>query len=255
MKVIGVIPARYGSTRLEKKPLVDINGKTLIHRVWQSASQSESLTEIIIATDHPDIVEEANSFGARAVLTDPEISTGSGRIAAALDKLEVSWDLAVNVQGDMPFISAKIIDNLIAFSSANFDRFAAFTAGTPILKEEEFLDPNKVKVLVSDTSEALYFSRAPIPFSRDGVRPVFEGQEVYGFRHFGIYAFKSMSLDRFADEQRSTLERVEMLEQLRLLEAGLRIGVCIFSQEDGEGQSEVDTAEDLEKVREASSKP
>lgn len=245
-KVICVIPARLGSTRLARKALRTIEGKTLVERVWSQARASSQVTEVVIATDSEEIAAVVNGFGGRAVITSPEISCGSARVAVAAAQIGGSWDIVLNVQGDMPFISPAIIDRGIEFLRDN-PNFTMSTVAVPIEDSESFLSKSVVKVVVGRGDRALYFSRAPIPHSRDGELPIdpLSGKKIFGFKHIGYYLFRPSGLDSYRGTVPSPLEQIEMLEQLRHLELGHEIGVCILEPELTASLVEVDTEDDL----------
>ncbi len=247
-RVLAVIPARLGSTRLPQKPLRNIGGQTLVERVWRSASAAGLVTRLIVATDDDSIAGLVRSFGGEVMLTDPAISTGSGRVAETARLLGAeNFDIVVNIQGDMPFISGPVIDRAIALLAAK-PLLDMVTVATPITDESVFRSTSDVKVVVSSEQEALYFSRAPVPHSRDGVRLEISGQVVYGYKHFGLYVFRPAALDAYRSNTQSALEQVEMLEQLRLLESGKRIGVLIVDAAATSSFVEIDTAEDVLKA-------
>ncbi|MCC6953523.1 MAG: 3-deoxy-manno-octulosonate cytidylyltransferase [Deltaproteobacteria bacterium] len=264
MKVIGVIPSRLGSTRLPEKPLKDIDGKTLVQRVWDAASQARSLTECVIATDSDEILRHVESFGGRAVMTSPDHGTGSERVLAAArlaaspegkPGAENQWDLILNIQGDMPLLPPSVIDRLVGFLAERRGDFQMATIATPIESEEQFLSRSVVKVVISARGEGLYFSRAPIPFPRDedGKRtlaaPTADGF-AYGFKHLGLYAFTPQALLAYEKPDFTPLEKVEKLEQLRVLEHGNRIGVLPIESQTLSESVEVDTPEDLARAAE-----
>ncbi len=252
--VLVAIPARLKSTRLPEKPLKDIAGQTLLQRVWERVQRAKNVSRVVVATDSPEIETLAKSFGAEVVMTSPDITTGSARVAAAWHKLSAEdWDIVVNVQGDMPFIRPELIDRCIETLAQAPAEVSMVTIATPIFDEEMFLSKNDVKVVVTSRGEALYFSRAPIPHSRDGERPErldASGvkRTLYGFKHFGLYVYRPSVLREFELSEISALEDLEKLEQLRLLEMGYRIGVCIVEPEMTKDSVEVDTPADLEKA-------
>lgn len=249
-KVLAVIPVRLGSTRLARKPLAEIAGKTMVQHVWESCQKSEQISRCVVATDSEEIVENLKSFSADYVMTSSDIPSGSARVAATLKELGDDWDIVLNVQGDMPSINSKLIDESVLFFKENYERFSMTTVAAPIYEEEDYLNPSKVKVVLGDNNQALYFSRSPIPHSRDGHKlKDSSGRELYSHRHIGLYLYKPEMLSVF-EEGESTLEEIERLEQLRVLERGISIGVKVVDQGLLEGLVEVDTAEDLAKVRE-----
>jgi len=240
-----VIPARYAATRLPGKPLAPIGGEPLIRRVWERARESGA-DRVIIATDDERIVEAAAGFGAECMLTAAEHCSGTDRVAeVARTRGFAADELIVNLQGDEPLIEPRLLGDLAACVRGRNDVDIA-TAVAPIQSLAEFLDPNCVKALRAEGGEALYFSRAPVPWPRDhaaGGRPArFDG----AWRHIGIYAYRVGSLLRFAALAPTRLEQVERLEQLRALEHGMRIHLLELPSAPPAG---VDTPADLERVR------
>jgi 3-deoxy-manno-octulosonate cytidylyltransferase (CMP-KDO synthetase) len=251
-RVLAVIPARLASQRLPEKALRDISGKTLVQRVWEQGKQSKRISELVLATDSEEIAALAKSFGARVEMTAAEIKSGSERVAVTCERLGVKdWDCVVNLQGDMPFISPELIDQTIDFHFAK-NVFAMSTVATPITDEAAFLSNSVVKVALGIGSRALYFSRAPIPHSRNGDKLSFassgKSTPVFGFKHFGLYVFRPDILGVFQDSEPVVLEDIEKLEQLRLLERGYPVGVHIVEPELTSNSVEVDTQADLEKA-------
>lgn len=241
-KSIAIIPARFASTRLPGKPLADICGKPLIQWVWESASRSNVLQRIVIATDDERIAEVCFNIGAETVLTPSEMNSGTDRVLYAYEQLGEDADIVLNIQGDEPFLSGEIIDRLIGeFSSSESD------VGTIVKKidsADELVDPSVVKVVLKKDNNAFYFSRSPVPFVRDSAPS--ESIERFDFwKHIGVYAYKVAALRQFAGLEQSNLENMEKLEQLRLLEQGAKY-YCMKTELDLVG---VDTPEDLERVR------
>ncbi|HEV7443568.1 MAG: 3-deoxy-manno-octulosonate cytidylyltransferase [Gammaproteobacteria bacterium] len=241
-----VIPARYGSARLPGKVLLTIAGKPMIQWVYERARASRA-REVLIATDDLLIVSAAHSFGAQAIMTAPTHRSGTDRIAevARLQR----WadpDIIVNVQGDEPLIPAALIDQVGAMLESNPGAQIA-TLATPIRSISEFMDPNAVKVVTDGEGRALYFSRAPIPWDRDGAAAGVVSQKSFSGarRHVGIYGYRVGGLLRLAALQPSPLEQQEKLEQLRALENGLEIRVADSVAPPG---PDVNTAADLEQV-------
>lgn len=239
-----IIPARFASTRLPGKPLADIAGKPMIVRVMEQAVKSGA-GRVIIATDNEEVLKAVEQAGGEACLTSTEHHSGTERLAEVIDKYQLDDDeIIVNVQGDEPLIPPVIIrqvaDNL-ANSQANMA-----TLAVPIKDAQEAFNPNAVKVLTDCNGYALYFSRATIPWDRDGFA---ESQDQIGdfyLRHIGIYAYRAGFIRRYVTWQPTRLEQIEMLEQLRVLWYGERIHVDVAKEAPSVG---VDTPEDLERVR------
>jgi 3-deoxy-manno-octulosonate cytidylyltransferase (CMP-KDO synthetase) len=246
-----VIPARYASTRLPGKPLLDIGGKTMIQRVVEQACESGA-DEVLVATDDERIASAVHDPRRRgraiAMMTDPALPSGTDRVAAVAEARGWSEDtLVVNVQGDEPFLPPAIIGH----AATLLERDAAAgiaTLAVPVESLEEFLDPNAVKVVTAADGAALYFSRAPIPWSRDGASSGLTSQREFdgAWRHVGLYAYRVGVLREITRLPPSGLERLEKLEQLRALEHGVRIvvGHCVERPPSG-----VDTMADLERAR------
>jgi 3-deoxy-manno-octulosonate cytidylyltransferase (CMP-KDO synthetase) len=240
MKVVGIIPSRYASTRFPGKPLAMIKGKTMIHRVCEQAWKSK-LDAVVVATDDMRIAEEVLSFGGQYVLTDPMHRSGTDRCCEALDILETQYDAVVNIQGDEPFIDPKEINLLVDLISRDDTQLASLVKR--IDDEEELFGSNKVKVVMDKSGNALYFSRNPIPFMRnlDHDKWLQKGEF---YKHIGLYAYKAETLCQIAEMQSTKLEMAESLEQLRWLENGLSIRMGITPYE----SLSIDTQEDLEKA-------
>ena len=246
-----VIPARYASTRLPGKPLLDIGGQPMIQRVVERACRS-SAVEVLVATDDPRIAaavrDPRRPGSAIAVLTDPGLPSGTDRVAAVAAACGWSGDtVVVNVQGDEPFLPPQLIEQAAGLLERDPAAGIA-TLATPVASLEEFLDPNVVKVVVAHDGAALYFSRAPIPWSRDGAPGGLGSQREFAgaMRHVGLYAYRVGVLMGLSQLAPSGLEQREKLEQLRALESGIRIvvGSCVEPPPPG-----VDTPEDLERAR------
>jgi len=248
MRVVAIIPARFGSTRLPGKPLADIGGKPMIQHVYQSAAKARVLDRVIVATDDRRIEAAVKSFGGEVMMTSPNHASGTDRLAEVARKIKA--DLLVNVQGDLPFIHAATISRAVRPLRQN-RRVPMGTVCTAIYDEAEWHDPNIVKVLTDRAGFALYFTRAPIPFVRNSVvdprgrkLPTRNKRRLWGFRHLGLYVYRREFLLKFARLRPTALERTESLEQLRALENGYRIYVA----EVDERSVEVDTSEDLKRA-------
>lgn len=232
MSVTIIIPARYASTRLPGKPLLDQTGKTLIQHVVEAAAAARRADETVVATDDDRIMQAVIGFGGKAVMTSRSCRSGTDRLAEAAETLGLGDDdIVVNVQGDEPDIPADCIDTLVDLLDASDAPMATLT--TP-LSADEALDPNKVKTALAADGTALYFSRARIPFDRD------ETGTVQYLMHLGIYAYRVAFLKQFAAMAPTPAEQGEKLEQLRALENGHRIAVAVIDY-NGSG---IDTPED-----------
>jgi len=236
-----VIPARLGSTRLPRKPLADIGGKPMVIHVAERAQQSNAQS-VVIAADSSEIQATCNEYGIECLLTSPDHPTGTDRIAEVAQQLKLSADtLVVNVQGDEPLIPPELI-NQVAQTLADHALCSISTVAVPITDASEISNPNVVKVILNKAGEALYFSRASIPFVRD---PETAGNVTH-LRHLGVYAYRADFLQAYSRLEPAPPEQVEALEQLRALWNGFRIVVYTASEAPPAG---VDTAEDLERVR------
>ncbi len=235
-----VIPARLASTRLPNKPLADIGGLPMIVRVAQRAALSGA-GRIVVATDATEVAAACAAHGVQALMTRADHPSGSDRLAEAVEQLELADDdTVVNVQGDEPLIAPAMIDACAATLAAQADCVMA-TVAHALTDAAEFANPNVVKLVTDRLGRALYFSRAPIAWWRDG-----GGQPNQALRHVGLYAYRAGFLRRFPTLAVSPLEQIESLEQLRVLWHGERIAVHISSEKPGPG---VDTPEDLARVR------
>jgi 3-deoxy-manno-octulosonate cytidylyltransferase (CMP-KDO synthetase) len=236
-----VIPARYASARLPGKPLLDIAGKPMVVRVAEQATKSGA-TEIVIATDFEKIMQVAAEHHIKAIMTRVDHPSGTDRIAEVAQQLNwVDDDIVVNVQGDEPLIDPKLIQEVAAHLAHSKDAVMA-TACHAIHDEESFLNPNIVKVVLDAHGNALYFSRAPIPYPRDDIFK----KDIQAYRHIGIYAYRVGFLKQYAKLIVTELEIIESLEQLRVLHHGYKIGVAITKNAPASG---VDTQADLDYVR------
>lgn len=241
MTAVGIIPARYNSTRLPAKPLVLIKGKSMINRIWENAKKSNVLEEVYIATDDERIKVHCESFGAKVVMTPPELPSGTDRIYYAYKELDLSHDVVINIQGDEPLLSAIDIDNL-------FNKFVISLSDVGTLIHQidnirEVLNPNVVKVTVRHDNVALYFSRSPIPYIRDINLEEWQSKHIF-WKHIGIYAYKIFALEKFCELPQTSLELAENLEQLRLMENGFKFQ-CIPTNSK---MISVDRAEDVKLV-------
>jgi len=246
LAIVGIIPARYGSSRLPGKPLSDIHGKTLIERVHARACSARSLDRVLVATDDERIAAAVRGFGGEVTLTSPRHPSGTDRLAEAAGTIEA--EIVVNVQGDEALLDPAGIDAAVEALLTDPD-LPISTLSLPLGSEEEMLDPSVVKVVTDAAGNALYFSRAPIPHTRAAdPRAAAAAAIARGLarQHVGLYAYRRRALARFASLPRSPLEEAEGLEQLRALHHGMRIRVV---EMEGTSSPAVDTPEDLERVR------
>lgn len=237
-RVIGVIPARYGSTRFPGKVLADLAGKPMIQRVYERAKQAKILHELFVAVDDPRVQSCVEGFGGKAVMTGGQHQSGTDRIAEAVKNLPA--DIVVNIQGDQPLLDPIMIDEAVAPLLRN-PGIPMSTIKTEI-NREEYPDPGVVKVVVDEQSFALYFSRSLIPYPRNE-----ENLKVY--EHVGLYVYRKDFLMQMSQWPQGYLEKIESLEQLRVLEKGYKIKVVETKSRRAAGVS-VDTPEDLAKVAE-----
>ncbi|MCK9425616.1 MAG: 3-deoxy-manno-octulosonate cytidylyltransferase [Ignavibacteriaceae bacterium] len=241
--IVGIIPARFASSRLYGKPLAMIGGKPMIQHTYESASKSNLLHKIILAVDDERVAEAAKSFGAEVMITPKEIATGSDRIAFVAKKIP-SADIIVNIQGDEPFIPGRMIDE--AVEPLLFDQeIMVSTLAKRITSLAELKSSSVVKVVFDYQSFALYFSRSPIPFVRDAATLAEGLKMVNMFKHVGLYVYRRSALLKFTTLQPTDLEQTEKLEQLRMLENGIKIKVV----ETEFDSYSVDTLEDLEHAK------
>jgi len=237
MKAIGIIPARYHSTRLEGKPLVDIHGKSMIQWVYGNVIKADVLDDVLVATDDQRIIEVVEQFGGKAALTSKDHTTGTDRIAEVAKNLDVQ--VVINVQGDEPFITPTMINEVT--TPLLEDKDIPMCTLMHEITEEDFQNPNVVKVVTDSSGFALYFSRSLIPFPRNK-----EGHQA--FEHIGIYAYQKDFLLALTQLEPTPLEKTEALEQLRVIENGFKIKVILTTAHDYIPLS-IDTKEDLERAR------
>ncbi|MFD1186938.1 3-deoxy-manno-octulosonate cytidylyltransferase [Pontibacter rugosus] len=244
MKVIGIIPARYASTRFPGKPLTDINGKSMIQRVYEQAKKS-GLAEVLVATDDARILEHVKAFGGKAVMTDSNHQSGTDRCFEAYQLNDEPYEYIINIQGDEPFIHPEQIELVATCFNSTHTQLA--TLIKKIETPEELFNVNSPKVVVGTTGEALYFSRQPIPYCRNIPSDIWHKQHTY-YKHIGIYGYRADILEQITQLPPSALETAESLEQLRWLENGFRITTAITDHE----TIGIDTPEDLQRAIERS---
>ena len=242
MKIVGIIPARYGSSRFPGKPLAMIKGKTMIQRVCEQAWKSK-LDDVVVVTDDIRIADEVLKFGGRYVMTDPRHQSGTDRCCEALEILEEQYDAVINIQGDEPFIDPQHINLLVDMISRDDTQLASLVKR--IDDEEELFGSNKVKVVMDKSGNALYFSRNPIPYMRNVAHEKWLQKGCF-FQHLGIYAYKAETLRQIATMQPTALELAESLEQLRWLENGLAIRMAVVEADSLAIDSPADLAKAIE---------
>jgi 3-deoxy-manno-octulosonate cytidylyltransferase (CMP-KDO synthetase) len=239
LRILGVIPARYASSRFPGKPLIDLKGKTMIQRVYEGVKKSTKLTEVIVATDDKRIEEEVKRFGGKVVMTGREHPSGTDRCGEVAQKFS-DYDVVINIQGDEPLVDYRQIDQLAtAFEEATTN---IATLGIKQVTMEDILNPNRIKIVVDSLQNALYFSRSPIPnFTNFKEDPL----HFYPFyRHIGLYAYRSKTLEEIVNLTPTLLEQIESLEQLRWIYYGYHIKVVETHIE----TPNIDVPEDVQKV-------
>lgn len=240
MRILGIIPARFGSSRFPGKPLIDLKGKTMIQRVVEGASKATRLSELIVATDDERIVEAVQSFGGNVAMTNSSHPTGTDRCAEIVRKNNQAFDVVINIQGDEPLVDARQLDQLLAAFVDPSVQIA--TLASRNINMDDILNTNRIKVVIDKNSNALYFSRSPLPnFANAKEAPL----TAYPYlRHIGLYAYRSSVLLELSALQETALEKIESLEQLRWLYNGYAIKVVETEIE----TPNIDAPEDVEKV-------
>jgi 3-deoxy-manno-octulosonate cytidylyltransferase (CMP-KDO synthetase) len=237
---VAVIPARYGSSRLKGKPLALIAGKPMIQRVYEQAEKSSTVTQTIVATDDQRIVDAVEKFGGQAMMTSDTCRSGTDRVAEVAARLTLApEEILINIQGDQPVFDPRCLDEMIAPFGAE-PGLGMATLAFKIVQEREITDPKDVKVVFDRNGFALYFSRAQIPFPRDGQA----GVDYY--KHLGFYAYTRQFLERIVCLPTGVCEHVEKLEQLRVLEYGHKIKVVVTPFD----SPEIDLPEDIRRIEE-----
>jgi 3-deoxy-manno-octulosonate cytidylyltransferase (CMP-KDO synthetase) len=240
MNILGIIPARYASSRFPAKALADIGGKTMIQRVMEQSWKSKSLNRVVVATDHEAIAGHVRSFGGEVIMTSEDHQSGTDRCFEAMQTVGEKVDYVINIQGDEPFIKPEQIDLLASVLGGNTE---LATLVKKIDNPEVLFNPSTPKVVLNSRGEALYFSRQTLPYLR-GRQPEEWLQHHTFYKHIGIYAYRADILAQITQLPPSLLEKAEALEQLRWLENGYRIR-CVVTELDSFG---IDTPEDLERL-------
>jgi 3-deoxy-manno-octulosonate cytidylyltransferase (CMP-KDO synthetase) len=243
MKIIGIIPARFASTRFPGKPLIEIEGRSMLQRVYEQAKKSKLLNDVIVATDDNRIEAHVKKFGGKVVMTSSKHKSGTDRCAEAIKRSGNKFDVAINIQGDEPFIKPQQIDLVCAcFRSKNVE---IATLIKKINGPEELLNANIPKVIINKNKQAIYFSRTAIPFYRNsGDADEWLKKHIY-YKHIGIYGYKTAVLKEITQLKQSSLELAESLEQLRWIENGYKIFTAVTTHE----SLAIDTPKDLKKIK------
>lgn len=233
MKILCVIPSRIASTRIQRKPLLPIQGKPMIQWVYENARRCEILAEVVVATDSEEIAAVIHQLGGKTVMTDPYLATGSDRAAIVAEQYP-EMDVIINLQGDEPFIKPRMLEQLVAPYLAG-ESPEMTTLAYPLDMKTKYHEPGAVKVITDLKGNAIYFSRSPIPYFRtEGHAPV--------YHHMGLYAFRRDFLLIYKNLPQTPLEKIESLEQLRVLEHGYKIRVCLTQDK----TLEINTPEEYE---------
>jgi 3-deoxy-manno-octulosonate cytidylyltransferase (CMP-KDO synthetase) len=238
MKIVAIIPSRFGSTRFQGKPLASIAGKSMIQHVYETTAKADIVDRVAVATDDERIVEAVKQFGGEAVMTSETLRSGTDRVAEAAERLGLEMDdIIVNVQGDQPLMDPRCLDDVVAPLTAD-SALGICTLAFRIVDPREYDDPKDVKVVMDHRGDALYFSRAPLPFARD------DGETFDSYKHLGVYAYRRRFLEIFRNLPTGRLESIEKLEQLRALEFGHRINVVVTPYD----SPEVDLPSDIRRI-------
>lgn len=241
MKIIGIIPSRFGSTRFPGKPLVDINGKSMIERVYEQAKKAKLVVEVIVATDDDRIFKHVQSFGGKVIMTSSTHESGTERCAEVIYKMNEPYDVVINIQGDEPFIDPEQINQLCTcFEDSKTD---IATLIKKIDTQEDLFNPNRPKVVIDENDFAKMFSRNTIPHLENVAKENWLTKHTF-YKHIGIYGYRTAVLKKISQLLPSQLEKKEKLEQLRWLENGYAIKVAITTHE----AIAIDTPADLEKI-------
>ncbi len=237
MRILCVIPSRISSTRVPRKPMLPIQGKPMIQWVYENASRCSVIAEVVVATDSEEIAGLIQSIGGKAVITDPAIPTGSDRVAIVAEQYP-EMDVVINLQGDEPFIKPRMLEQLVS-PYLQGEKPDMTTLAHPLDMQTNYALPGVVKVIVDGHGNALYFSRSPIPYFRTEERaaPV--------YHHIGLYAFRRDFLMTYKTLKQTPLEKIEALEQLRALEHGFKIRVCLTEDR----TLEINTPEEYEQAQ------
>ncbi len=243
MNIIGIVPARFGSTRFPGKPLADINGKTMIQRVYEQSKKAQRLSQVLIATDDERIFNHVKEFGGEAIITSPRHQSGTDRCAEIIEKIgAASWDAVINIQGDEPYIHPEQIDLLCSTFENSHTKIS--TLVKKIDSTSELFNHNNVKVILNKKKEAIYFSRSPIPYNRNFPEQEWLKYSTY-YKHIGIYGYRTKTLLEISKLAKTNLEITESLEQLRWIENGF----CIHAEVTSLESVAIDTPDDLLRIK------
>ncbi|MDX2359448.1 MAG: 3-deoxy-manno-octulosonate cytidylyltransferase [Crocinitomicaceae bacterium] len=238
MKVVGIIPARYASSRFPGKPLIDLKGKPMIQRVYEGAKKSSMLDRVIVATDDQRIFDAVQAFGGEVMMTSDKHTTGTDRCGEVANAVEA--DVVINIQGDEPLVDYRQLDELCKVFED--DQVEIATLGIRNISEEDRMNPNRIKIVLDKNGDAIYFSRSPIPNTDNAKQPAIESFDFC--RHIGLYGYRKSTLNELVQLTPTALERVESLEQLRWLYHGYKVRVAETTIE----TPNIDVPEDIEKV-------
>lgn len=240
MKIVVIIPSRFGSSRFEGKPLAPIAGKSMIQHVYETSAKAAIVDRVVVATDDMRIFDAVEQFGGEAVMTSETQRSGTDRAGEAAELLGLALDdIIVNVQGDQPLMDPRCLDDVVA-PLVEDSQLGISTLAFRIIDPQEYDNPKDVKVVMDQSGDALYFSRASVPFARD------EGESFDSFKHLGVYAYRRSFLEIFRNLPTGTLEMIEKLEQLRALEYGHRVRVVVTPYD----SPEVDLPSDISRIEE-----
>lgn len=241
MKILGVIPSRYASSRFPGKPLIDIKGKPMVQHVYERAKQAKLLTEVVVATDDQRIYDVVNGFGGKVIMTSENCENGTDRCREVIEAHLPEYDVVINVQGDEPYVHPEQIDKLCSlFKNENV---SLGTLAKQTHSADDILNPSRVKVVIDKNMDALYFSRSPIPFFRGKENNEWGSHHIY-YKHLGLYGYRKEALLKYNQLKPSELEKAEALEQLKWLENGFKMRVGITEH----NSYAIDTPEDLKEL-------
>lgn len=241
MKILGVIPSRYASSRFPGKPLVNIKGKPMVQHVYERAIQAKRLSEVVVATDDQRIFDAVKAFNGKAIMTSESCENGTDRCREVIEKHLPEYDVIINIQGDEPYVHPEQIDKLCSLFENENVKLGTLAKQTH--SADDILNPSRVKVVIDKSMDALYFSRSPIPFLRGKDNNEWGKHHIY-YKHLGLYGYRKEELLKYNQLKPSALEKAEALEQLKWLENGYKMRVGI-SEHDSYA---IDTPEDLDEL-------